>query len=262
MVLIFTHKPDLSPFEKISLMQCRRVLGNHPLRLVCPRGMRVERYLELAPGLEIEYIDPIHLSTYERYSHLKATPFLYDHFKEYEFMLVHELDSFVLRDELLDWCGAGWDYVGAPWFEGFDLATPDARYLGVGNGGFSLRCIESARRALHFWKRILPGAKVWKQRTRVPVSRQAPLPAAMAWPDKARSDVWKNEDVFWCFKVAPRFDWFRIPPVEEARKFAFELNPRRSLAEAGRLPFGCHKWPKYDLPFWKPIIESYRYELP
>jgi hypothetical protein len=37
----------------------------------------------------------------------------------------------------------GYDYIGAPWFEGFDKGSPDDDILAIaGNGGFSLRNID------------------------------------------------------------------------------------------------------------------------
>jgi len=54
-----------------------------------------------------------------------------------------------------------------------------------------------------------------------------------------------------------------LAPFEEAKRFSFEVNPRRLFRECGNvLPFGCHKWMLYDLQFWKSHIQSYGYEVP
>jgi hypothetical protein len=265
---IFVHKPGLTPFEKISLIQCWRVLRKYPIRLICPRNMDVDEYLELAPGIQVDPIDPLYLSSYQQYRRLILSSFLYDHLNQYVFMLTYVLDAFVFRDELLEWCAAGWDYIGAPWFQGFDSAAPNADYLGTGNGGFSLRCVKSLRAVSHSWKMILPAREVWATWMRNgDRSREslAWLIGFFTWRNRfcrSLKDFQGTEDLFWCTTVPQRFDWFRLAPVEEARKFSFEVHPRRLLEETGRLPFGCHKWHKYDLPFWKPIIESFGFELP
>ena len=67
----------------------------------------------------------------------------YNGFRKYKFMLVHQLDAYVFKDDLLYWTKQGYDYIGAPWFEGMDNAGTNASLLPeIGNGGFSLRKIK------------------------------------------------------------------------------------------------------------------------
>ena len=51
---------------------------------------------------------------------MKILPFLYERYAAYEFMFTYELDAFVFKDELEKWCEQGWDYIGAPWFDGYN----------------------------------------------------------------------------------------------------------------------------------------------
>src|SRR6266487_3113686 len=160
---IFAHKPALEWYEQISLEQCYRVLGRHPIRLVCPTGLDVSAYRRIAPTLKVDFIPSHCLASYRAYNRLKTLPFLYERYAAYEFMLTYELDAFVFKDELEEWCEEGWDYIGAPWFEGYTNATPSSRPIGVGNGGFSLRRISTMLRITHCWKAIRPTPTVYSE---------------------------------------------------------------------------------------------------
>ena len=64
-----------------------------------------------------------------------------------------------------------------------------------------------------------------------------------------------HEDRFWA-EYATHYDPdFRIAPVDVAMRFAFEAEPRRSFDRVGRqLPFGAHRWQKFDREFYEPFL--------
>jgi hypothetical protein len=270
-ILIFAHKPMLEWYEAISLEQCFRVLDRHPIRLVCPTGLDVSAYRLIAPAVEIDFIPPHWLASRRAYNRLKILPWLYRRYADHEFILTYELDAFVFRDELLDWCDQDWDYIGAPWFEGYYVARPDAVPIGVGNSGLSLRRISTMLRVMHSWKTIRPPIDVFRQSCKVPHSRRyLNVSAGELWRF-FNNLIWRNcfhhylnwfregEDIFWACAGA-RIDGFRLAPHEVARHFSFEVNPERLFLECGnKLPFGCHKWMEYQPDFWKPIIEGEGY---
>src|SRR5437667_4055647 len=159
-ILVFAHKPMPEWYEAIGLEQCFRVLGRHPVRMVCPIGLDVSAYRRIAPALEVDFIPSRWLANVRAYNRLKILPFLYRRYSGYEYMLTYELDAFVFKDELEYWCEKGWDYIGAPWFEGYDHATPSSPLIGVGNSGFSLRRISTMLRVMRSWRYIVPPASV------------------------------------------------------------------------------------------------------
>ncbi len=64
-----------------------------------------------------------------------------------------------------------------------------------------------------------------------------------------------NEDRFWSDRARLFDPGFRIAPVATALSFAFERAPRHCYAaNGGRLPFGCHAWPRWDRAFWEPHL--------
>ena len=264
-VLIFAHKSELEWYERIALRQCVHVLERHPIRLVCPEGLDVAAYKRIAPAIEIDFIPSRWLASLRAYNRLKILPWLYRRYADYEFILSYELDAFVFRDELLDWCAKGWDYIGAPWFEGYHRPMPDARPCGVGNSGFSLRRTQAMLRTSRCWRYQQPLREVVAAWLRGECTLKG-VAASLTFRNNffpLFNNYFGQEDFFWCHLVLKRFPWFRLAPFEEAKRFSFEVNPRRLFRECGNvLPFGCHKWMLYDLQFWKSHIQSYGYEVP
>jgi Protein of unknown function (DUF5672) len=274
-ILIFAHKASLEWYEEIALKQCFRILGRHPIRMICPRGLNVEAYRAIVPQLEVDFIPPHWQSSRLNYNRLKSLPFLYRRYRQYDYMLTYELDAFVFRNELLDWCAKGWDYIGAPWFEGHDSAKPDAPFLGVGNSGFSLRRIQAMIDVFSTWRNIQPTMEIVREVRSSNLSRVRKLaavtkrlifnnfhpPFTPANSDESRPHK-IHDDNFWC-EVPKRLPDFKVADLEQAKQFSFEVNPSRLYADiGGRLPFGCHKWMEYEPGFWKEFIEQYGYNFP
>ena len=121
-----------------------------------PTGLDVSAYRRITPALEVDIVPSHWFANVRAYNRLKILPFLYRRYSGYEYMLTCELDAFVFKDELEYWCEKGWDYIGAPWFEGHDNAAPGSHPIGVGNLGFSLRRISTILRVMRSWKTIRP----------------------------------------------------------------------------------------------------------
>jgi hypothetical protein len=255
-VLIFTHTAEPDADERLSFRQCCEVLGKHPIRLVCPRGMDLSAYRAIHPDIVADFIDPKWFKSIRDYNLLKVLPWLYRRYAGYEFMLTYELDAWVFRDELLDWCEQGWDYMGAPWFANYSRSVSDDELLGVGNSGFSLRNVQSARRALRQRRRE---RAIFL--TKGLIKRRIP-PVDFVWSffDAERfyapfNEYFEADDMFWHYMVAKEYPWFRLPTCEQARPFAFESNPSRLFRDTGGvLPFGCHKWRLREPEFWREHI--------
>jgi hypothetical protein len=263
-VLIFTHKarPDL--FEKIAFQQCVKVLASHPIVMVCPRGMDVSLYRQMARHIEIDEIDAKWFRNLQSYNLLKIHPWLYRRYSNYEFLLTYELDAFVFRDELLEWCEAGWDYIGAPWFEHDGHWNYSTRFRGVGNSGFSLRRINSILRVsytLRYQKPMREVVLMWRQG----ILNTKGLLGMLTFQNNfffLLNRFHGHEDVFWGQLVPARFPWFRVPSCEKASEFAFEAMPEFLYVKNSQiLPFGCHKWAETHRNFWFPIVRKEGYIL-
>jgi hypothetical protein len=224
-VVIPVHRPTLNNFELISLTQCAKVFSAHKIRLVAPLYLDLTQYREIIRGADVVRVESQHMESRSAYNKLMLSPRIVDELDSFSHMLIHEPDAIVLRDELYKWCLAPYDYIGAPWFEGWGEARIDAPIIGVGNSGFSLLRLDSFRSfsALTRWQ-----ARDWRGHC----------------------------DYFWAFRVPRLEPTFRVAPVAEAVRFAWEVHPRRCMAMAGgNLPFGIHAWFKYDLNFLRPHLE-------
>ncbi len=216
-ILIFTHKAEPDEYERLSFQQCFKVLGKHPIRLVCPRGMDISRYREMVPEVVPDFIDPKWFRTIYDYNLLKVLPWLYRRYAGYEFMLTYELDAWVFRDELLYWCDQGWDYIGAPWFANYAQSGPDDELLGVGNSGFSLRSVQAALRALR-QRRGERFVRLGKDLLR---GRLSPGGFVSALRDRERfyapfNQYFEADDMFWHFMVAKNYPWFLVSTKKTA----------------------------------------------
>jgi hypothetical protein len=256
-ILIVAHKEKLSEAEQASLKQCYTILGNYPIKFICPKGLNVAEYKKIQSNVEFEFIDPKWQSTYKMFGRLKVVPLLYDKFKQYRYILFYELDAWVFRDELEYWCNKNYDYIGAPWLEGWNNAKQGAKVIGIGNGGFSLRKVSSHLKALHSFSYIKKTSELVKEYRSGKCSLIELVKNLTICNNTfiVFNNYYLHEDVFWGKIVAGNFKWFHLPIPEEAFKFSVEVLPSQFISDTNTLPFGCHGWNKYEPEFWEKYIQ-------
>ena len=260
-ILIIIHKPDPSQTELASLRQCEKILGKHPIVLVCPEGLNINEYSKAAPKIRFDFIDPKWQSSYAMFNRLKIEPFLYRRYSKYKYILFYELDAWVFRDEIDYWCNQGYDYIGAPWFEGFHEATSNSRFIGIGNGGFSLRKVKSHLKALHSCAYISPAKTVIHGfllnisfASFVTLIKRLTISNNVYY--RLNQYDW-NEDKFWGNVVAKRFKWYKVPDMQTASRFSMEKNASLLYERNNyKLPMGCHAWERFEPEFWNQFIEK------
>jgi hypothetical protein len=192
----------------------------------------------------------------------------YQAFAGYKYILIYHLDALVFSDQLIKWCENGFDYIGPPW-----IIHKDAPYSGnpafegkVGNGGFSLRKVES-------FLSVINSGKLWKNPLRRALSELIHDKSINKYSGLAKFFLYwhpkyngvlnemekyiHNEDHFWANRATHYSPKFKVAPLENAIKFAFECVPRYCYHLNGKqLPFGCHAWNRYDREFWEPFLMS------
>jgi hypothetical protein len=265
-ILIIAHKSELTKEECASLKQCFEVLGNHPIKLICPEGLDVIKYNELIPQIEFDFIDPKWQATYTMFNRLKIEPFLYKRYKKYEYILFYELDAWVFRDELAKWCSLGYDYIGAPWYKGYTKAKNDSEFIGIGNGGFSLRKVKTHLKALNSFSYCDSPIKFLEDCSFIQkINPKNLLKVLLNLTIRNNTfylfnDFIKNEDYFWGVVVKNNFKWFNVPTEQEAASFSTEKKAQIYYEKHKQLPFGCHGWFKYEQEFWQQHIEFENHE--
>lgn len=266
-VLVPLYKQSMTASEEFSFKTTLTVLSNHDIYVVCPK--RLSGYLsvlkeETLLNFGVEYFADRYFSSVNGYNHLLMSLGFYSRFHRYEYILVVQTDALVFSDQLEEWCERSYSYVGAPWFKGFERPEMPLSFLGVGNGGFSLRNVRDCLRVLAL-PRYLPYVSETASSHFSSVGRFLQIVkhrlifSYSFYPFRPVI----NEDVFWGWVVPDRCDFFSIPKPEDAISFAFEFAPDYLFELNGcQLPFGCHAWEKYNLQFWKNVMETRGINLP
>lgn len=236
-VVVPCYKKRLTSDERLSVSRVSGILGKYDKFIVIPDNLSAEELNRKNKNLFKQFSEKkfknTHFTTTHAYSRFLCTAEFYQAFSEYKHILICQTDAIVISDQLLKWCAMDYDYIGAPW-----LDCAKSKHAGlsgvVGNGGFSLRKIESFLKVLEIYNTSTDKAK------KNNYTRSTPLPTNTL-----------NEDQFWSFRAKKWHPSFKIAPLLEALSFSFEGNPRFCYKENGnKLPFGCHAWQSYDVDFW------------
>jgi len=262
---VYKEYPDEN--EIISFNQCLKVLGSHTIKLVVPGGFIGTYYLEAADHLGVnitrEYFDEFYFQGIDEYNKLLLSYEFYDRFRQFEYILIYQLDSFVFTDHLQKWVETNYDFIGAPLIrDAHHIATADNLF--IGNGGFCIRKIQAFLDAFEYSGNLLSLREIvaryevfkinkfWK---RIPLM----LLMLLGYRNSFRyfSRTWKyNEDNFWTSFLVNTPLALNVPPVDVAIRFSFECRPSALFQMNHRqLPFGCHAWAKYEYEiFWSKYI--------
>ncbi len=224
-VVIPIYKDYFSEVEQISLKQTLEILKQYDIFFVMPESLEVAT--DTKEIIREERFSDCFFDSIDAYNNLMLNEEFYRRFRDYEYILICQLDVFVFEDKLRYFCELGYDYVGAPWLSGF-FFYKDAKHTiwHVGNGGFSLRKVDACIKILRKQAYLLDNRTI-------------------------------NEDVF--FSLADGEE-FSVAPLNIALQFSWEMEVRECFEKNYmQLPFGCHAWHRFDLRFLKPYIERYGY---
>lgn len=230
-VVIPIYKESLDADEFFSVSHSLTNLKGHDIHWVSPKSLNISYYqdkfnAEIYQKFEDEFFQSI-----EGYNRLLVSSEFYERFWNYDFILICQPDAIVLKPELNVWLEKPYDYIGAPWPQGFSLKIstqkfPMANEINctsfVGNGGLSLRRVRKCIELLQ------------------------------EFPD-VQNQWWRAghaEDLFFSF-LGNISENFRIPNLITAANFSHDIDPiyLQSLI-ANENPFGVHAWRKYEAEYW------------
>ena len=234
-VLVPIYRPNLDELERFSLDVSFSMLSERDIRFIGPNGLDLTLYAESFPSIPFIGFDDASFASIPDYNRLLLSQDFYRQFAEYEFMLILQTDAIVLRDELNYWCAQPFDYIGAPWPDGYELFVNLGLFEGVygkrvkvqvGNGGLSLRRISKCISLLNEFDIAI----------------------------SVFSHTGSSEDLFFSVMGALSGD-FIIPNEITASRFALELKPSYYVAvNGGKLPMGGHAWWKHEPEFWRKLL--------
>lgn len=251
-IVVPIYKQSITEYEEISFKQLFKILGKHEITIIKPTSLDLNQMLNNYPTCKIESFSDHYFAGIAGYNKLMMSEEFYQRFHSYEYILIYQLDAYVFKDELIDWCKKDYDYIGAPWLlrpiYNFPLLkltswikrkyceithTPNSQItrFKVGNGGLSLRKVSSHLNAV---RKLHPVIKKF-------LSIRHHL---------------TNEDVFFSIEVNKHGLGFNYPSWQEALKFSFDKYPSLCYElNNNQLPFGCHSWYKRKMKkFWFPKI--------
>jgi hypothetical protein len=270
---VYKQYDALNLYERISLAQLYKVCSIYDIYIVTHEGINFKPYeLDKINDMPVQciFFSSNNFQSLNAYSRLLTDINFYKAFDEYDYILITQLDVFIFDDQLQMFASFGYDYIGAPWFENYGHATETNKLIGAGNGGFSLRKVDSFLRILDSLKGF-EKPMILKNLIRFFISDpRSFLKAAknlIAHSDNPEKCILpgkysKFEDIYWATHVNTIFSWFKVASIEESIPFSFEVNPKVLYSmNQNKLPMAAHAWEKYNLEFWKPFIENYGYSL-
>src|ERR1700737_7989 len=255
-VVVPFYRQELGADERVSLRHLDHFLGPYDRFLFMPKSLRGG-----LDGFGSRRFSDRFFESRRGYSALLLSRDFYRSFSEYEYVLVYQLDCLVFSDDLLRWCEKEFDYIGAVHTIGDNAPC-------AGQGGFSLRRVSSFLDVLNSRIKTVDPAEYWERNwsSRPPIERWRNLPRKYAkhlgsfngvrWEIKRLNRTYLGwaEDWFWSLEARRYHPEFRIAPIEDGLRFAFDQSPETAFAAAGRgLPFGCPGWTRARA-FWEPYL--------
>jgi hypothetical protein len=230
-ISVYKEQPDQT--ELISLRQCLKILNKHCICIVIPANLDTTVYQSFFGEYNIpfkaESFDPSFFKDITGYNKLMLSKHFYDRFADFDYMLIYQLDAYVFRDELDDWCTKGYDFVGAPWMK----VTGGLDEENSGNGGFSLRKITAFIKVFsHTGKMLTFKGLMCYHRYRGPLHKPGLVLSGLFGRNNTleyfTNQLEEGEDLFYVTLKHKRGEKFKIPRSDEAMFFAFEQFPSSS----------------------------------
>ena len=226
-VVIPIYKSELTEFEISNTVISINNLKGHDIYLLCPENLdtnKIDNHL----GIKLPTIrfEDFNFQSIQAYSKLILSKLFYDRFTNYSHILICQTDAIILKSELEYWLDQPYDYIGAPWPDGFEL-TIKTKHIPiptgikckafVGNGGLSLRRVKGCLELFEEYDDI-----------------------HSEWIEMGHA-----EDLFYGFAGYLSMK-FRLPNLYTAAHFSHETQPDLMFNLIGnKLPFGAHGFDKY-----------------
>jgi len=220
-VTIPVYKKEFTTQEVKNVETSISNLNDFNIYIFAPESLDTHFY-ESRLGLnKVVRFPDTYFDSVQGYSRLLLTDTFYKAFETYSHLLICQPDAMALKPELGHWIDQPYDYIGAPWTNGWELIIypkeieiPEGIKCRafIGNGGFSLRNIDSCLKLFNEFESL---RQEWVQ-------------------------YGHAEDLFFGFAsiLSKRF---RTPNLMVAACFSHETEPEYFYKLIGnQLPFGCH----------------------
>lgn len=239
-VTIPVYKKEFTTQEIKNIKVSLSNLKNFNIYIFAPESLDTHFY-ESTLGLnKVVRFPDIYFESVQGYSRLLLTDTFYKSFETYSHLLICQPDAMALKPELDYWINQPYDYIGAPWPNGFELNIHPLEIeiaegikcrTFVGNGGFSLRNINSC---LSLFKEFKSLRKEWIQ-------------------------YGHAEDLFFGFASTLSRN-FITPNLMVSACFSHETEPEYLFKLIGdQIPFGCHAHELHSPQHWERVLSEIKY---
>lgn len=237
-IVIPVYKDEMTHNESLVIKNIMKMYNESMLYIICPERLKLPKTIV---HLKTERFEDFYFEGIKGYNQLLLSKKFYERFSTFDYILIHQLDAFLFKEQLKFWCDQNYDYIGAPWLR-------DDRFLAkllrskkvrnrnivfnkVGNGGLSLRKVKTFTNFFKEYESVVE--------------------------KNIQDELYGIEDVFWSL-VAPMHMAFKIPDVKEAARFSLDRKPEFGMKiNKSVLPFGCHGFEKNKTKkFWKKYIDG------
>ncbi|MBB6462946.1 DUF5672 family protein [Flammeovirga kamogawensis] len=260
-VIIPIYKEQPSINELISFKNNISKCSKRNICLLTYKELDIQIYLDEIKEIPIniyfycQYFDSSYFSGIPSYNRLMTLPKFYEVFKEYDYMLLCQLDVYIFKDNLNYWMSKGYDFIGPPLMTKDSNGNPD--YWKVGNGGFSLRKVSTFKDVLTTYSSLFQSVNYNYKSFILQVKSYFAYLRIRKNNLKPFSKDIKNEDIFFSKNVSKSWKHFKVPSIEEARSFGFDEYPKKLYNDnQEKLPMGVHAWWRFEYDFWKEIIDN------
>lgn len=252
-IVIPIYSTKISQDDERSLKAWDKHLSHFDTFVIAPKRITAPPRKKM----KLLYFPDEYFRSVQDYSRLLLSPFFYEKFSQYDYILIYQLDAVVFSGDLLRFVQMGFDYIGAPLRHSWIgwLTHQSGGWEHCGNGGLSIRKVTSSIQVL--------------EQAGMSVHRSQPYPflqfliailsgrSRSIWLHTAPTSYPFNEDGFWSFEATKYLPTFRTAPIDIAATFAIEKDAQLYIdKQHGKLPFGVHAWKKYDPEIWSKHIEQ------
>ena len=107
-VILPIHKKELNPNEYNSILYNLKILKNWDHAILCPNGIRedIKKLFSsstISKNIKFIGLHERNFKSVTTYDQMLVKPYLYNMFKEYEYMLITQPDVIIFKDEIEYW---------------------------------------------------------------------------------------------------------------------------------------------------------------
>lgn len=258
---IIHHTSELSALELMNLKNLLSLnCGRYDIIFFLPLSYRETQLVEDFKQITFHFVENRLLSSNKSYNRFLISKEYYSQFKDYEYLLVYQLDTWAFSLDLDSILLKDFDFVGAP------ILSED-RHLPIKvidgcNGGVSIRKISTFLRVLdinyffslyNLYSHIGFGNKNNQPYRRFFKFILSPFilytRPNVLWPFHI------NEDLFWTVIIPQKFKDFKISDTKTSCEFCFDQEPEYMyILNNKKIPLFAHAVEKYNFKFWAPHI--------